>query len=697
MLDTSIEYLKGVGPQRASLLKKELEIFCFGDLLMHYPFRYVDRTRIFSVNELNEDIPFIQLRLKIARIEHIGAGRSARMVAHCFDDTGEMDLVWFQGIKWVKDKLKPGLEYLVFGKPTKYGRRYNIAHAEIELYTEEIFSRAGGLQPIYSTTEKLKSKGLDSKGISRLMQSLFDALKGNIPETLPLSTLKQNHLMDRRNALTQIHFPDAPDKAKYAETRIKFEELFYLQMQLLRFKYRRKTMVKGHVFGLVGDLFNTFYHKILPFSLTEAQKRVIREIRADMGSGKQMNRLLQGDVGSGKTIVALMCMLLAIDNSYQACLMAPTEILANQHYKSFLKYSEGLDLNVELLTGNTKTAQRKVLFESLRNGDIHFLIGTHALIEDQVQFGNLGLVVIDEQHRFGVEQRSLMWQKNERVPHILVMTATPIPRTLAMTIYGDLDVSVIDELPPGRKPVKTMHFFDNSRLKVFAFMHEQIRQGRQIYVVYPLIHESETLDLKDLMDGYESISRDFPLPHYAISIVHGQMKSADKEYEMQRFIKGETQLMVSTTVIEVGVDVPNASVMVIENAERFGLSQLHQLRGRVGRGADQSFCILMTGNKLSAEGKVRIRTMVETNDGFAIAEADLKLRGPGDVQGTRQSGLEGLKLADITRDEAIVRMARQSVEDILDGDPNLAMPEHQMIPWQLKNLSKGNSGLGMIS
>lgn len=697
MLDQSIEYLKGVGPQRGAVLKKELGIYTLSDLMMHYPFRYVDRSHIFSVNELTEEIPYIQLRLKVSSIENIGSGRTMRMVAHCFDSTGEMDLVWFQGIKWVKDKVKVGFEYLVFGKPAKYGRKFNIAHPELEFYSDELFAKAAGLHPVYSTTEKLKARGLDSKGLSRLLLNLFDFIKGNIPETLPVEILRHYRLMDRKNAIQQIHFPHSIEKAKQAEARIKFEELFYLQMQLLRFKYKRKSIVKGHVFSVVGDLFNTFYRDILPFNLTEAQKRVIKEIRADMGTSRQMNRLLQGDVGSGKTLVALMCMLLALDNGFQACLMAPTEILAVQHFNSFIRFTKDLPIKVELLTGSTKSAQRKQLLSGLQNGEVHFLIGTHALIEDQVQFGNLGLVVIDEQHRFGVEQRAQMWQKNATPPHVLVMTATPIPRTLAMTIYGDLDVSVIDELPPGRRPIKTLHFFDNSRLKVFAFMRDQIKQGRQIYVVYPLIHESETLDLKDLMDGYESISRDFPLPDYAISIVHGQLKSADKDYEMQRFIKGETQIMVSTTVIEVGVDVPNASVMVIENAERFGLSQLHQLRGRVGRGAEQSYCILMTSHKLSTEGKIRINTMVSTNDGFEIAEADLKLRGPGDIQGTRQSGLEGLKLADISKDEVIVKLAREAVSKILEKDPGLSMPEHQMIPWQLKNLSGNNHQLGMIS
>jgi ATP-dependent DNA helicase RecG len=686
--ETKIEFLKGVGPRRAELLAKELNIRTFGDLLQYYPFRYIDRSKFLKIAEIDSDLIYVQLKGKIVSMETAGQMRASRLIATLQDESGTIDLIWFQGIKWIKEKLKIGEEYIVFGKPSIFNRNYNISHPDIETIAESQQEVSEGLYPFYSSTEKLKSLSLNSKGISKITKTLILMAKTSIQETLTPEIIDKFKFISREEAILNIHFPANAGILQKATVRIKFEELFFLQLSLLMIKQIRLTKTQGHRFVTVGDYFNRFYHEKLPFELTNAQKRVIKEIRIDMGSGKQMNRLMQGDVGSGKTLVALMCMLIAMDNNFQSGLMVPTEILATQHYDTITRMLDGLGVNVELLTGSTKTAKRRQINEDLLSGKLHILIGTHALIEDTVQFANLGLVIIDEQHRFGVQQRARLWEKNSVPPHILVMTATPIPRTLAMTLYGDLDYSAIDEMPPGRKQVKTFHYFDSGRLKVFAFMKQQIKAGRQIYVVYPLINESETMDLKDLQDGYLSISRDFPLPEYAISIVHGQMKSAAKDYEMQRFIKGETQIMVSTTVIEVGVDVPNASVMIIENAERFGLSQLHQLRGRVGRGADQSYCILMTSHKLSADGKKRIETMVRTTDGFEIAEADLRLRGPGDIQGTQQSGMLDLHLADIVKDEKLIKVARDIAIDIITDDPLLQKEKNQKLKDQLKNIRK---------
>ncbi len=679
VLDTPIEFLKGVGPERAKILKSEIGVNTCGDLLRWYPFRYVDRTRFYKAREINADMPYVQLRGQITQVQVLGKQRQQRMVAMFRDDSGSLELVWFQGVKWLAGKFKPNTEYVVFGKPTVFNGKMNMAHPEVEEVNEENLRRSSALQPVYPATEKLKAKGLDSKGIMKLQKVLYPQLEGNIPETIPDYLVHQLQLLSREQALKNIHFPSGEAILKQAENRLKFEEFLIIQLRLLRIRSQRKINFRGNVFEKVGDFFNTFYEKHLPFPLTGAQKRVIKEIRRDLGSGKQMNRLLQGDVGSGKTVVALLCMLIANDNGFQACLMAPTEILATQHYHSLRQLLGDMWVNVGLLTGSTKTSERKRLHEQLRNGTMHILIGTHALIEDEVQFQQLGFVVIDEQHRFGVEQRSKLWRKSLTPPHVLVMTATPIPRTLAMTLYGDLDTSIIDELPPGRKPIKTIHSNDTQRLRIFGFIEEQIAEGRQIYIVYPLINESEKMDYKDLMDGFESISRRFPLPKYKVSIVHGQMKAAEKEMEMQRFVKGETNIMVATTVIEVGVNVPNASVMVIESAERFGLSQLHQLRGRVGRGADQSFCILMTGEKISNDSRLRMRTMVETNDGFKIAEVDLKLRGPGDLEGTQQSGLMGLRIADITADAELLQQARVVASDILDKDPKLEQPQNKLL------------------
>jgi ATP-dependent DNA helicase RecG len=685
-LDTPIEYLKGVGPQRAELLKKELAVFNFGDLITWYPFRYVDRTRFYKVSEITADLPYVQLRGKIIKATTAGEKRGKRLVAVFQDESGTMELVWFQGAKWVIDKIKPGIEYIVFGKPTMFNNRFNIAHPDLDLASDEKVHVASALQAVYPTTEKLKAKGLDTKALGKLIRGMVTGLDGHIPETLPQSLVQQLGLVSREMAFRHIHLPENPMQLKKAETRLKFEELFFVQVKLLRNKVIRRQQFRGYSFSIVGDRFNSFFKEHLQFELTNAQKRVIREIRLDMGSGKQMNRLLQGDVGSGKTLVALMVMLIALDNGYQACIMAPTEILATQHFATISEFLKNMNVTVGLLTGSTKTAQRRVLHERLQSGDLDLLIGTHALLEDEVQFKNLGLVVIDEQHRFGVAQRARLWKKNDNPPHVLVMTATPIPRTLAMTLYGDLDTSVIDEMPPGRKPIQTVHRYDSQRLRVFEFMKQQILLGRQVYVVYPLIQESEKMDYKDLVDGYESIVRAFPLPQFRVSIVHGKMKAQDKDHEMQRFVKGETNIMVATTVIEVGVNVPNASVMVIESAERFGLSQLHQLRGRVGRGADQSYCILMTGNKLGSEAKMRIDTMCRTTDGFEIAEADLKLRGPGDITGTQQSGLINLRIADLARDQQLLQVARDIATKLLDADPNLERPEHACVVRALAKL-----------
>jgi len=711
-LDTPIEYLKGVGPQRSDLLKKELNIFTFNDLITFYPFRYVDRTKFYKVKEITVDLPYVQLRGKITDVEIVGKNKGKRLIAHFNDETGTIELVWFQGIKWITEKFKPNTEFIVFGKPTLFNNKFNIAHPEIEEVSDENTRLAAALQPVYNTTEKLKSRGLESKGILRLQKALIPLIKNKIPETLSSQIINGLKLISREEALKNIHLPENPELLKKAELRLKFEELFFIQLRLLKAKQIRQKTYSGFVFSTVGNYFNEFYNKHLPFQLTNAQKRVIKEIRNDMGSGKQMNRLLQGDVGSGKTLVALMTILIALDNGYQACLMAPTEILSNQHFNTLSRLLKDMDIQVALLTGSTKTSERKQIHQGLQNGEIKILVGTHALLEDEVQFNNLGMVVIDEQHRFGVAQRARMWKKTSSpsptlpksenmsgasLPHILVMTATPIPRTLAMTLYGDLDTSVIDEMPPGRKQITTVHNFDSKRLRVFAFMKEQIKAGRQIYVVYPLIEESEKLDLKNLMDGYESIVREFPLPQYRVSIVHGQMKSGDKDWEMQRFVKGETQIMVATTVIEVGVDVPNATVMMIENAERFGLSQLHQLRGRVGRGDNQSFCILMSSYKLSADAKTRIDTMVRTNDGFEIAEVDLRLRGPGDITGTQQSGIADLHIADLVKDAQLLQLARDTASKILADDATLEKAENLAIALQLANFNKNRPNWSRIS
>lgn len=677
-LDSPIAYLKGIGPQKADLLKKELGIFVFEDLLKHYPFRHIDRTRFYKINELREDFSPVQVLVRVVSVELIGEKRSRRLSALVKDETGTMELVWFQRLNWVQKEIQAGIAYVVFGKPTLFNNQITITHPEIEKYNGSIARQVGNLkfQPVYSTTEKLKKVSLDSKGLQRLLTVLVPWASNKIRETLPTELLQQHNLMPLSKALVSIHFPSNQQELQQAIYRLKFEELFLLQLKLLKSKLLRNQRFKGHIFRSVGPRFNQFYHKHLPFSLTNAQKRVIKEIRLDTRSGAQMNRLLQGDVGSGKTVVALMTMLLAIDNGCQACLMAPTEILAQQHFKG-IKDLLGLQLaSVKLLTGSTPKKQRKLLHLELQNSQLDILVGTHALLEDQVKFKNLGIVVIDEQHRFGVEQRAKLWRKNDIPPHMLVMTATPIPRTLAMTLYGDLDVSIIDELPAGRKPIKTTHLFENSRLRMFGFMRTEIASGRQVYVVYPLIKESEKLDLMNLESGIENLTREFPLPKYKISIIHGKMLPKEKEFEMQRFVKGETQIMVATTVIEVGVNVPNATVMIIENSERFGLSQLHQLRGRVGRGGDQSYCILMSSNKLSNDGKLRLETMVRTTDGFEIAETDLKLRGPGDISGTQQSGILTFKIADIAADQAILMAARNAAIELLKHDPDLSLPEN---------------------
>ncbi len=697
ILDTPIEYLKGVGPKRAEVLKKELNVFTFNHLLNYFPFRYVDRSKFYKINDIQSDVAYIQITGKIISIQKLGKPRSERLVALFQDDTGTIELVWFKGVKWMINKLTANQEYVVFGKPAWFNGKYNIPHPEIEAVSEQKINLGEKLQPFYPSTEKLKSRGLDSKGISKLTRTLIAQVKDAIKETLSDQILNKLKLTPRDEALLNIHYPKDQKILDKVRARLIFEELFFIQLNLLKLKLLRIEKIRGHKFPVVGDYLNNFFHHKLPFELTNAQKKVVKEIRTDIGSGKQMNRLLQGDVGSGKTLVALMSMLIALDNNFQACLMAPTEILAKQHFESVTKMLSGLGINTRLLTGSTKAKERKEIHAELKDGSLQILIGTHALIEDTVVFNNLGLVVIDEQHRFGVAQRARLWKKNIIPPHILVMTATPIPRTLAMTLYGDLDVSVIDELPPGRKQIKTAQYFDKDRLKVFGFLKKQIKHGKQVYIVYPLIQESEKLDLKDLMDGYESITRAFPLPEYAVSMVHGKMTTKDKDYEMGRFIKGETQIMVATTVIEVGVDIPNASVMVIENAERFGLSQLHQLRGRVGRGADQSFCILMAKDKLTNEGRKRIHTMVKTTDGFEIAEVDLKLRGPGDLQGTQQSGILDLKIADIIKDEKILKYGRNLAIEILNEDPHLELAKNRTVAQHLRYLSKNKPNWSLIS
>lgn len=699
MLDLStrdIKYLPGVGPQRASLLAKELNIVSFKDLLYYFPYKYVDRSRIYTIREIDGNMPYIQLRGKFLSFETFGEGRQRRLVGHFSDGTGVMDAVWFQGLKFVMGKIKAGVEYIIFGKPTVFGGRINVAHPDVD-EADELTVGNMGLQPYYNTTEKMKRMLINSHTVEKLMRNLFHAIQREpFEETLSPWMVESFHLMPLAEALYNIHFPQNPELLRKAQYRLKFEELFYVQLNILRYTKERRNKFRGLPFEHVGEIFNTFYSQNLPFQLTGAQKRVIKEMRRDMGSGRQMNRLLQGDVGSGKTLVALMTMLIALDNGYQACMMAPTEILANQHYETICRFLAGMNVRVELLTGNVKGKRRETILKDLLTGDVKILIGTHAVIEDTVNFSSLGLVVIDEQHRFGVAQRAKLWSKNIYPPHVLVMTATPIPRTLAMTLYGDLDVSVIDELPPGRKPIQTVHQFDNRRASLYAFIRKQIEAGRQVYIVYPLIQESEKMDIKNLEDGYTNICEEFP--EYRVSKVHGKMKPAEKDAEMQRFLAKQTQIMVATTVIEVGVNVPNASVMVIENAERFGLSQLHQLRGRVGRGADQSYCILVTGYKLSEETRKRISIMVETNDGFEIAEADLKLRGPGDLEGTQQSGVAfDLKIADIARDGQLLQYVRDIAERLLDEDPQCENPKNQVVWQQLKELRKKNVNWAVIS
>jgi len=692
-LDTNITYLPGVGPKRAELFNKELNIFTFRDLLYYFPYKYIDRTRFYKIAELDPDLPFVQIRGVIKGYYTEGQGPGKRLVADFQDETGTIKLVWFKGGKWITGSYSPGVEFIVFGKPGVFNGIINIIHPEIEAADKMAERLSSALQAQYSTTEKLKNHFITSRAISKLLGNLLKQIKTRLPETLPVYLTAQYKLMDLHESLHKIHFPANPDELEKARYRLKFEELFYIQLNLLRFKTNRNLKFNGFIFSSVGDNFNNFYYNNLPFRLTEAQKRVMKEIRKDLGSGKQMNRLLQGDVGSGKTLVALMSMLIAIDNGFQTCIMAPTEILANQHYQTISKLLTGIDIKICLLTGSSKRASRKSIADSLLDRSLNILIGTHALLEDNVQFSNLGLVIIDEQHRFGVAQRALLWQKNLNPPHILVMTATPIPRTLAMTLYGDLDVSVIDELPPGRVPIKTMHFTDSERNKVFGFIRNQIAEHRQIYVVYPLIKESEKMDYKDLEDGWDTISRVFPAPKYCISIVHGKMTPANKEISMKLFKDGYAHILIATTVIEVGVDIPNATVMVIESAERFGLSQLHQLRGRVGRGADQSYCILMSSDKLSKEATARIEVIIRTNDGFEIAETDLQLRGPGDIEGTQQSGIPfDLKIANLSRDGQIIEYVRHIAEDILTKDPKLENSQNAIFISELKRLfSQGQS------
>ena len=678
-LQTPIDYLKGVGPNRADLLRKELSINTYQDLINLFPNRYIDRTQYYKINQLQQSNADVQVIGKIVAFKEVAQKQGKRLVASFQDETGFMELVWFRGQKWIRENFRLNTTYVIFGKTNWFNGRFSMPHPELELLEEHEKNLRSAMQPIYPSTEKLANRGITNRVISKIMQQLFIETNGRFAESLSETILSELKLISKSEALFNVHFPKSQELLARSQFRLKFEEFFYIQLQLIIKNLIHKSKIKGFPFQNVGPYFNTFFNDHLPFELTNAQKRVLKEIRADLGSNAQMNRLLQGDVGSGKTIVAFMSMLMALDNGFQACLMAPTEILSVQHYNGLLQLCKKLNISIKLLTGSSKTSERKKIHEALENGDLQILIGTHALLEDKVKFKNLGLAIVDEQHRFGVAQRSKLWHKNTSPPHVLVMTATPIPRTLAMSVYGDLDISVIDELPAGRKPIKTVHRYDKNRLQVFKFIRDEISKGRQIYIVYPLIQESEALDYKDLMDGYESISRDFPMPAYQISIVHGKMKPADKDFEMQRFIKGETQIMVATTVIEVGVNVPNASVMIIESAERFGLSQLHQLRGRVGRGAEQSYCILMTGHKLSNDSKTRLETMVRTSDGFEIAEVDLKLRGPGDIMGTQQSGVLNLKIADIIKDKDILQSARFYAKKLLKDDPSLSNIENKVV------------------
>lgn len=702
-LSTPIKFLKGVGPEREKILKSELNVSTFGDLLNHFPFRYIDRTKFYKVKELNEALPYVQLRGKIKNVQLITKGKR-RLAAVFEDEEGKkMELVWFQGLRWIQPKLQPNAEYIVFGKPQKFLGTFSIVHPEIDEATEENLTLARKLQPVYSTTSRLESKWLGSSGIWKLQRALVALVNNNIPETLSDELMKKHRLITREEAYRIIHLPDNPELLKQAELRLKFEELFFIQLRLLQIKALRKKNYAGFSFTKVGEHFNDFYNHHVPFELTSAQKRVIKEIRADMSSGKQMNRLLQGDVGSGKTIVALLCMLIAVDNDFQACLMAPTEILAQQHFKNLSVLLEKINVQAELLTGSTKQSDRNRIHEKLKCGELKIIVGTHALLEEEVQFKNIGLAIIDEQHKFGVSQRSKLWRKSASgeigwsPPHILVMTATPIPRTLAMTLYGDLDVSVIDELPSGRKPVKTYHRYDILRPKVFHFIRQQAEKGRQVYVVFPMIEESKKLDYEYLVEGYERIRNEFPPPQFTTGIVHGQMKSDLRDAQMKHFAEGKTHILVATTVIEVGVDVPNATVMVIESAERFGLSQLHQLRGRVGRGAEESYCILLTGNKLSAEARTRMETMCRTSNGFEIAEVDLQLRGPGDIAGTQQSGIAELHIADIVKDSQLLTFSRSVAEKLLQDDPEISRPENMRILTRLNQIKKEKPYWGRIS
>jgi len=698
LLESNITYLKGVGPKKAEILKKELGVVTYGDLLNYFPFRYVDKSKIYKVSDITSDNTYFQLVGTVSDLVKVGDKRARYVTATFTDDTGSIQLIWFRGIQWVLNRFVPGKKYVIFGKPSVFKNRFNFAHPEVEDYSDDTFQISGQrLEGIYSSTEKLKNSGLGTRGITKLMKELISQCINLLYETLPDYILTKYNLISRKKALINIHFPANNEMIDSSRERLKFEELLLIQFQVISQKNSISHKIKGQIFETVGESFNEFYNQNLPFELTRAQKKVIKEIRYDMRTGYQMNRLLQGDVGSGKTLVALMCMLIAMDNGYQSCIMAPTEILATQHYNSIHKMLANMNVQVELLTGSTKKKKRTEIHDSLKGGTLHLLIGTHAVIEDTVVFKNLGFVVIDEQHRFGVAQRAKLWKKNTIPPHVLVMTATPIPRTLAMTVYGNLDISVIDELPPGRKPVTTRHLFENKRLRVLGFMKEQIKQGRQIYIVYPLIRESEKVDLKNLMDGYANMLHDFPMPEYQVSVVHGRMKPEDKDFEMKRFVDGITDIMVSTTVIEVGVDVPNASVMIIENAERFGLSQLHQLRGRVGRGADQSYCILMSDYKLSAEGRKRLEIMVETTDGFKIAEADLQLRGPGDMQGTQQSGVLELKIASLVHDTHLITQTRNLASEIISRDPKLENPQNILLKRQLEQIKKGKLNWGRIS
>ena len=696
-MQTALVYLKGVGPERARLLKEELQLRTYQDLLHFFPNRYIDRSRFYPINELPQNNAEIQIKGRITAISFVQQKRGKRMVATFKDHTGQMELVWFRGHQWIRDQLKINEDYVIFGRLNWFKGKASMPHPELELEQNFQKNLKISFYPIYPSTEKLINKGISQKVIQKMVVQLLQSQSQAFSETLPTALLNQYKLISKNEALRQIHFPNDQHKLTRAQLRLKFEEFFYMQMQLVLKNVQRKQKIKGHLFEKVGSYFNNFFRDHLAFELTEAQKRVIKEIRLDMGTGRQMKRLLQGDVGSGKTIVALLLMLIAIDNDYQACLVAPTEILAQQHYQSLSAQLKKINLTVALLTGSTTKKERESIHQGLQNGELNILIGTHAVFEDTVQFKQLGLAIIDEQHRFGVAQRAKLWQKNEMPPHVLVMTATPIPRTLAMSVYGDLDLSVIDELPPGRKTVKTLHRTDANRLKVFAFLKEQIALGRQVYIVYPLIQESSKLDYKDLMDGYESLSRSFPTPDYQISILHGQMKSEDKAYEMERFVQGKTQIMVATTVIEVGVNVSNASVMVIESAERFGLSQLHQLRGRVGRGADQSYCFLMTGSKLSREAQTRMETMTKSNDGFEIAEVDLRLRGPGNIMGTQQSGILQFKIADLIQDQALLKAARDQALRILKEDASLKNADHQCIKRTLSALKFDSNIWNFIS